>query len=273
MPTLAPPPAPPRRSERARRTRTQAEVEDALEAWCAAEGGRHHFVSCFGEDLNWAPDLVLAHRARRRGAVILRLGHYEPVVRAIAGCDVAILERTGGRWAALTADRVAITREPVTAVFGGRDPDGTPWLLREARTDACGIVTFPTATLPRLPGGAYLEGWTVVRPRWTVSAEGGELVLDDGGRVRRWTLPGGRLGDVQLTPAGDAVFFAMRGSRTIWRADVATGVIRRHAIVPAPVRRLTIRGDRVVAGDGAPAAARLARSIRATGIDARLGGR
>jgi hypothetical protein len=259
---------------------TQDNFETGLMSWSAANGTYFYTGSVFGEQTGWAaPDLAGAQKQLALGnPVIVRLGWYTPVTKTIEGRMVQTLERTGGHWVTMTgygpegitfvdpadtADRMAPSArtqvvqavQPVTGVYGGSNADGTPWLAR-GWVRSKGVVSFPQSTLLRMAGysggNGYIEGFTVLRPSWTLSLEGVNLKYVEGERIRKWPLPTGTLGDAQVSPVGDVVYYSMKNSRTIYKANVLTGVTNRLATVNAPITKLSVSptGDRVQAKSG-----------------------
>lgn len=260
---------------------TQGNFESGLSAWSTTNNNYFYSASVFGEQTGWAaPDLAAAQKAMQAGnPVIVRLGWYTPVMKTIEGKSVNTFERNGGHWVVMTGygpegitfvdpadttDRMAPSArnhlvqavQPVTGVFGGTNPDGTSWTQRGWVKDGKGNVSFPTGSLLRMPGYSggtgYIEGYTVLRPSWTLSLEGINLKYVEGEKVRKWPLPNGQLGDAQVSPAGDVVYYSMKNSRTIYKANVLTGATSRLATVNAPITKLVVSptGDRVQARSG-----------------------
>jgi hypothetical protein len=255
------------------------DFEAGLDAWSAQNGNYFYSASFYGDAVNWAPDMSVPGRALQRGAAVMfRLGWYTPVTKMIAGKTVNALERSGGHWVTMTgfgpegitfvdpadtADstapsprtHVVKTLTPTTAIFGGTNADGSPWTERGWSTSGK-TVTIPTATYPRMDGYTsgtavgYIEGYTVMRPTWTLSLEGVNLKYTEGGKIHTWPLASANVLDAQVSPAGDAVYYAMKGSRTLYKANVLTGATSRLAQVAAPITRLRLSGDRILATAG-----------------------
>jgi hypothetical protein len=254
-------------------------LEAGLDAWSAQNGNYFYGASFYGDSVNWAPDMSVPGRALQRGAaVIFRLGWYAPVTKMIAGKTVTAMERTGGHWVTMTgygpegitfvdpadtADytvpsprtHVVKTLTPTAAIYGGTNADGTPWTERGWTTSGT-TVTIPQATYLKMNGytsgtaTGYIEGYTVMRPNWTLSLEGVDLKYTEGGKIHKWPLPSGNLADAQVSPAGDAVYYAMKGSRTLYKGNTLTGTTSRFAAVSAPITRLRMSGDRILAASG-----------------------
>ena len=90
---------------------------------------------------------------------------------------------------------------------------GTFNTLREAAArmnDGGRIVNFSSTTLalnmPGYAGGrAYIEGYTILQPTFTLTAKQGYLLLNKAGAVLKYrTALAGTVADAQISPAGDA---------------------------------------------------------------------
>lgn len=248
-------------------------LQNGLLAWSKKASAKHQFglVSEFpGEDNGWqAPNLGIAAFAEAVGnPVIVSIGYYSPTVIQGPGNSSFIgLRRTGGHFVTMTgfdnsgfnfmdpADaapslaqssytNLAMPVTPVTAVY--EDSKGNPY-----RSDN------QTETYLHLQGygagDAYIEGYTVVQPSYTLTAKRNWFILRDAGAVFRIKTPiPGLVKDLQLSPAGDSAYFAMSNGKTIYKLNLATQVSKPIAKTPAPVTSLAIstKGDTVYAAAG-----------------------
>jgi hypothetical protein len=249
-------------------------LQNGLLAWSANKASSKHqfgLVSEFPNDDNsWqAPNLGIAAFTEAVGnPVIVSIGYYQSVlVQGPGNSEFIGLRRTGGHFVTMTgfddsgfnfvdpADaapsfaqssytNLAMPVTPVTAVY--EDSKGNPF-----RSDN------QTETYLHLQGygagNAYIEGYTVVQPSYTLTAKRNYLILRTAATTLRVKTPfPGLVRDVQLSPAGDSAYFAMSGSKTIYKLNLATQVSKPIAKTAAPVTALAVstKGDTVYAAAG-----------------------
>jgi hypothetical protein len=226
--------------------------------------------SFIGDNVDFSPDLNNARQALEHGAaVILSIGWYQDSGRQVAGQNIAVKERTGGHAVVMTG----YGPEGITFV----DPDDTTNRMAPSAntqvTQAVQSAPFVSAiqgktgeaslvrpivkeggksvvrrsnyiNLPNYAGkNGYIEGWTMILPSRILSIDGKILKYTEAGKQRQWPLPTSSLADAQISPLGDVVYYAPKGSRAVYKADVATGAQARLTTLPAAVTRLTISPD------------------------------
>lgn len=257
---------------------TQTGFESGLTSWNTRYGtAQHHFglVSEFpGTGDDWqAPNLGIATLAEAFGnPVIVRIGYYKAATVTIAGKPVSALQRTGGHMVAMTgfdntglnfmdpddvggsftqsayANRTQAV-SPVTAVF--TDGSGNPY--------RSGGQTETYLHMPGYGGGsAYVEGYTVIQPSFTLTAKSSFFtVFKDGISTNYKYVGAGSVADAQLSPAGDSAYYAMTDSKTIYKLNLSTGVSTPLTKVSAAVSSLAVNtaGDTIYAAAGRKLAA------------------
>ncbi len=251
----------------------QSGLESGLLAWNAKYGTTaKHFglVSEFpGTGDDWqAPNLGIAAFAEAVGnPVLVRFGYYKPVTVKLGGVTVNALQRTGGHFVAMTGfdngglnfmdpddvggsfTQSAFTNRiqavnSVTAIF--LNGDGTP-----QRSDR---QTETYWNMPGYAGGsAYIEGYTILQPSYTLTAKSNTILVQKASQVARYaTALKGTVADAQLSPAGDSAYYSMTNSKTVFKLNLATGVSTALTKVGANVTSLAVdtAGDTIYAAAG-----------------------
>jgi hypothetical protein len=263
---------------------SQAGFETGLDTWSRSYGKPFGFVSKFSDAADpSAPDLDVARKALAAGnPVLLRVGYYRPVEKTVGGRTIQVMEQLGAHWVVMTGyddsglnfidpddttDRfapsdftnIAQPVAPVTGVYGWTTDDGVfhPYIAPVGGVP--GAQTFVHMQGSYGGGNAYVEGFTVLRPNFTVTARLDGIRYTQGDEVHRVTppRPGARVSDLQVSPMGDAAYYSLEGSRTIYKLDLDTGESRPLASAPAPVTSLAVdtEGERVFAAAGPTVAA------------------
>jgi hypothetical protein len=249
-------------------------LQNGLLAWSANKASAKHqfgLVSEFPNDDNsWqAPNLGIAAFTEAVGnPVIVSIGYYSPVIVQGAGNSEFIgLRRTGGHFVTMTGFD--------DSGFNFVDPaDAAPSFAQSSYTNLAMPVTPVTAVYEDSKGNhyrsdnqtetylhlqgygagdAYIEGYTVVQPSYTLTAKRGYLILRTAATTLRFKTPTpGLVKDLQLSPAGDSAYFAMTGGKTIYKLNLATQVSKPIAKTPVPVMSLAVstKGDTVYAAAG-----------------------
>ncbi len=248
--------------------------QSGMLAWSNNHGtSKHKFglVSEFpGTDNDWQqPNLGIAAFTEAVGnPVVVSIGYYTPsIVYGPNNSEKIGLRRTGGHFVTMTgfdnsgfnfmdpADAAPAFSQsayanqihpvkPVTAMY--MDSKGNPY-----RSDQ------QTETYLHLDGygagDAYIEGYTIIQPTFTLTAKRNTLILrsfNDVVKIR--TKIPGLIADAQLSPAGDSAYYAIQGSKTVYKVNLGNLATTTLAKVSAPVTSLAVslKGDTVYTAAG-----------------------
>ncbi len=247
--------------------------QNGMLAWSANHGTSGHrfgLVSEFiGDGDDWqAPNLGMAAFAEAVGnPVIVSIGYYTPVVVEGNGREIIGLRRTGGHFVAMTGfDNNALNfMDPADApagfaqsAYANQVQPVTP--VTTSYTDSTGKpyrTDMQPETLLRMPGyaggSAYIEGYTVIQPTWTLTAKRNYLIFAKAATTVKFkTAIAGVATDVQVSPAGDSAYYAMTNSKTVYKLDLRTGVSTPITKASSAVTSLAVntKGDTIYAAAG-----------------------
>jgi hypothetical protein len=232
--------------------------------------------SFIGDNVDFSPDLNQARQALANGIpVMLSIGWYQNSSRFVAGKTIAVKERTGGHEVVMTgfgpdgvtfvdpADTTndmapsantqvtqAVQADPFVSARQNMTGEASLYrpIVKEGGTSVVRRSNY--INLPNYAGkNGYIEGWTIIRPTWTLSLDGKILKYTEAGKQRQWPLSTSSIADAQVSPLGDVVYYAPKGSRTVYKANVLTGAQSRLTTLPAAVTKLAVswNGARVTA--------------------------